>query len=122
MGHQLSHQLGDFSLSRRRTGSAAAMPTYRQHRYQIFRPASRASTSSSRWAYERLGATVARATPPAGARLERGDEVLLSVLEHDRNLVLRQKLAERRGVVLRLLPITPDELLDLASSSPLAPG
>jgi selenocysteine lyase/cysteine desulfurase len=48
--------------------------------------------------------------------------VLLSVLEHDRNLVLRQKLAERRGVVLRLLPITPDELLDLASSSPLAPG
>ena len=49
-----------------------------------------------------------------GARLERGDEVLLSLLEHHSNLVPWQKLAERRGIVLRFLPMTPEGRLDLA--------
>jgi cysteine desulfurase/selenocysteine lyase len=48
-----------------------------------------------------------------GALLESGDEILLSVLEHHSNLVLWQKLAERRGVVLRFLPMTADGRLDL---------
>ena len=48
-----------------------------------------------------------------GARLSRGDEVLLSVLEHHSNLVPWQQLAERTGVVLRFLPITADGRLDL---------
>ena len=48
-----------------------------------------------------------------GARLEPGDEVLLSLLEHHSNLVPWQRLAER-GVVLRFLPITVDGRLDLA--------
>jgi cysteine desulfurase/selenocysteine lyase len=48
-----------------------------------------------------------------GALLESGDEILLSVLEHHSNLVPWQKLAERRGVVLRFLPMTADGRLDL---------
>ena len=49
-----------------------------------------------------------------GAQLEPGDEILLSVLEHHSNLVPWQRLAERRGVVLRFLPMTPEGRLDLA--------
>jgi cysteine desulfurase/selenocysteine lyase len=48
-----------------------------------------------------------------GALLVPGDEILLSVLEHHSNLVPWQKLAERRGVVLRFLPMTGDGRLDL---------
>ena len=48
-----------------------------------------------------------------GHLLEPGDEILLSVLEHHSNLVPWQDLANRRGVVLRFLPITPEGRLDL---------
>jgi cysteine desulfurase/selenocysteine lyase len=47
-----------------------------------------------------------------GARLSRGDEILLSVLEHHSNLVPWQQVAERKGVVLRFLPVTLDGRLD----------
>lgn len=48
-----------------------------------------------------------------GRLLQPGDEILLSVLEHHSNLVPWQELAERRGVILRHLPATPDGRLDL---------
>jgi len=48
-----------------------------------------------------------------GSSLSRGDEILLSQLEHHSNLVPWQQLAERRGVVLRFLPMTPEGRLDL---------
>jgi cysteine desulfurase / selenocysteine lyase len=48
-----------------------------------------------------------------GALLSRGDEILLSVLEHHSNLVPWQQLAKRNGVVLRFLPTTLDGRLDL---------
>lgn len=48
-----------------------------------------------------------------GAQLDRGDEILLSVLEHHSNLVPWQTLARQRGVVLRFLPMTADGRLDL---------
>ena len=48
-----------------------------------------------------------------GGALEPGDEILLSMLEHHSNLVPWQRLAERRGVVLRFLPMTPEGRLDL---------
>jgi cysteine desulfurase/selenocysteine lyase len=48
-----------------------------------------------------------------GSSLSRGDEVLLSILEHHSNLVPWQQLAERKGIVLRFLPMTPDGRLDL---------
>jgi len=49
-----------------------------------------------------------------GSRLARGDEILVSLLEHHSNLVPWQQLAERQGVVLRFLPISPEGRLDLA--------
>ena len=48
-----------------------------------------------------------------GELLKPGDEILLSVFEHHSNLVPWQKLAERRGVVLRFLPATDDGRLEL---------
>jgi cysteine desulfurase/selenocysteine lyase len=48
-----------------------------------------------------------------GSLLARGDEIVLSYLEHHSNLVPWQQLAERQGVVLRFLPITPEGRLDL---------
>jgi cysteine desulfurase/selenocysteine lyase len=48
-----------------------------------------------------------------GELLKPGDEILLSVLEHHSNLVPWQRLAERRGVVLRFLKATADGRLEL---------
>lgn len=48
-----------------------------------------------------------------GSRLSHGDEILLSHLEHHSNLVPWQQLAERVGVILRFLPMTPEGRLDL---------
>jgi len=48
-----------------------------------------------------------------GDLLKPGDEILISMLEHHSNLVPWQRLAERCGVVLRVLPMTPDGRLDL---------
>jgi cysteine desulfurase / selenocysteine lyase len=48
-----------------------------------------------------------------GERLSEGDEVVLSALEHHSNIVPWQLLRERRGVTLRILPVTADGRLDL---------
>jgi cysteine desulfurase/selenocysteine lyase len=48
-----------------------------------------------------------------GGLLQPGEEILLSVLEHHSNLVPWQRLAERRGLVLRFLPMTLEGRLDL---------
>ena len=48
-----------------------------------------------------------------GGRLQPGEEILLSLLEHHSNLVPWQTLAAQRGVVLRFLPMTPEGRLDL---------
>jgi cysteine desulfurase/selenocysteine lyase len=48
-----------------------------------------------------------------GESFQPGDEILLSILEHHSNLVPWQRLAARRGVVLRFLPMTPEGRLDL---------
>jgi len=50
-------------------------------------------------------------------RLEAGDVVLVSELEHHSNLVPWQLAAERRGARLRAIPITEDGRLDLDSST-----
>lgn len=47
------------------------------------------------------------------ATLTAGDEILLTEMEHHSNIVPWQQLAQRRGVVLRYVPITNDGLLDL---------
>lgn len=48
-----------------------------------------------------------------GELLNAGDEVVISVLEHHSNILPWQSLTRRRGVVLRVLPVTPDGRLDL---------
>ena len=48
-----------------------------------------------------------------GESLASGDEVVVSVLEHHSNLLPWQRLARRRGVVLKVLPMTPEGRLDL---------
>jgi len=48
-----------------------------------------------------------------GQGLRQGDEVVLTEMEHHANIVPWQLLRERRGVVLRVLPITPAGELDL---------
>lgn len=45
----------------------------------------------------------------------RGDEILLTEMEHHSNIVPWQQLAARRGAVVRFVPVTGDGLLDLDS-------
>lgn len=47
------------------------------------------------------------------ANVRRGDEILLTVMEHHSNLVPWQQLAQRTGAVLKHIPITDDGLLML---------
>ena len=48
-----------------------------------------------------------------GARLQPGDEIVVSVMEHHSNIVPWQMLAERTGAVLRWYDVTEDGRLDL---------
>lgn len=54
-----------------------------------------------------------------GSLLKPGDEIVLSVLEHHSNIVPWQLLAERSGLVLRVLPVTEDGRIDVAALSRL---
>lgn len=47
------------------------------------------------------------------AFLKPGDEVILTVMEHHSNIVPWQFLAERKGIVLRVVPMTDEGELDL---------
>ncbi|MBU2137187.1 MAG: cysteine desulfurase [Alphaproteobacteria bacterium] len=50
-----------------------------------------------------------------GARLQAGDEILLTQMEHHANIVPWHFLRERLGVVLRFAPVTDTGELDLAA-------
>ena len=49
-----------------------------------------------------------------GGGLAEGDEVVISLLEHHSNMVPWQMLRERKGIVLKVLPVTDDGRLDLS--------
>lgn len=49
----------------------------------------------------------------AAVRLQAGDEVLLTVMEHHSNLVPWQLAAHRVGAQLRVVPVSPEGVLDL---------
>ncbi|KQM48311.1 cysteine desulfurase [Sphingomonas sp. Leaf208] len=49
----------------------------------------------------------------AGTQLKAGDRILLSMLEHHSNIVPWQMVAERVGVAIDVLPLTPDHRIDL---------
>jgi cysteine desulfurase/selenocysteine lyase len=48
-----------------------------------------------------------------GALMGEGDEVVISLLEHHSNIVPWQLLRERKGIVLKVLPVTDDGRIDL---------
>lgn len=50
-----------------------------------------------------------------GASLVEGDEILLTVMEHHANIVPWHFLRERKGVVLRFIPVLDDGQLDMAA-------
>ncbi|MBN8712305.1 MAG: cysteine desulfurase [Verrucomicrobia bacterium 61-8] len=54
--------------------------------------------------------------------LKAGDVVLLTEMEHHSNIVPWQMLAQRRGVKLRFIPITPEGTLDLSNLDQLLDG
>jgi len=54
-----------------------------------------------------------------GAKLEAGDEVLLTAMEHHSNLVPWIMLARERGVTLKHVPITDDGELDMTAFAAL---
>ena len=43
-----------------------------------------------------------------------GDEILISEMEHHSNLVPWQKVAQDQGAVLRFMPLTPEQTIDLS--------
>ncbi len=49
-----------------------------------------------------------------GSNLQKGDEIILSVMEHHSNLVPWQLLAQRTGAVLKFVDLTPTEEFDFA--------
>jgi cysteine desulfurase/selenocysteine lyase len=51
-----------------------------------------------------------------GARLQPGDEIVISVMEHHSNIVPWQLLAERTGAVLRWYDLTEEGWLDLEAA------
>jgi cysteine desulfurase/selenocysteine lyase len=54
-----------------------------------------------------------------GQRLQKGDEIILTHMEHHSNIVPWQMLRERTGCVLRVVPITKSGELDLAAYAEL---
>ena len=50
-----------------------------------------------------------------GELLSEGDEVILTVMEHHSNIVPWQLLQARRGIVIKVVPISPEGVLDIDS-------
>jgi len=48
------------------------------------------------------------------SHLHRGDEILLSIMEHHSNLIPWQLISQQTGAKLRFIPLTPDGRLDLS--------
>lgn len=48
-----------------------------------------------------------------GETLKPGDEILISGMEHHSNIVPWQMLCERKGTILKVIPVTPEGTLDI---------
>lgn len=59
------------------------------------------------------------ATVYGEAFLNEGDEVIVSVMEHHSNIVPWQMLRERKGIVLKVAPMTDEGVLDLEATERL---
>ncbi len=54
-----------------------------------------------------------------GKNLKKGDEIILSEMEHHSNFVPWQQIAKEKGAILRLIPVTKDYHLDLKRTKEL---
>ena len=54
--------------------------------------------------------------------LSRGDEIILSVMEHESNIIPWQLVAQKTGAVLKFVELTPDEQFDLEHFKTLVSG
>ncbi len=54
-----------------------------------------------------------------GKNLHRGDEIVLTMMEHHSNLIPWQELAREKGLVLQFIPLTSDYILDLKKAREL---
>ncbi len=52
-------------------------------------------------------------------KIEKGDEILLTQMEHHANLVPWQEVAKKKGAKLKFIPITKDYTLDLSEAKKL---
>ncbi|MBU5364124.1 cysteine desulfurase [Enterococcus devriesei] len=50
------------------------------------------------------------------AFVEAGDEIVISYMEHHSNIIPWQQLAQRKGAILRYVPLTDDGFLDMAAA------
>ncbi|MCK5818512.1 MAG: cysteine desulfurase [Psychromonas sp.] len=48
-----------------------------------------------------------------GCQLTKGDEIIISSLEHHANIVPWQMLAKRTGIILKVIPLTEDQTIDM---------
>ncbi|MCL5875444.1 MAG: cysteine desulfurase [Candidatus Dependentiae bacterium] len=54
------------------------------------------------------------ATAWGNDHLQKGDEILISVMEHHSNSIPWQQIAKRKEAVLKVIPLNPDGTLDMA--------
>jgi cysteine desulfurase / selenocysteine lyase len=90
----------------------SATGRYSQARTQVARFLNARSADEAIFTYGTTSAINLLAAS-CGAQLSRGDEILVSELEHHSNIVPWQQLAHHKGVILRFLPITREGRLDL---------
>jgi cysteine desulfurase / selenocysteine lyase len=51
--------------------------------------------------------------------INKGDEIVISILEHHSNIVPWQQMAKRKGAILKFIPITKDYLIDINEAKKL---
>lgn len=66
-----------------------------------------------------MGINMAADTIALSGMIRPGDEVILSEAEHHSNIVPWQMLCQRTGAVLRVIPLTPGQTLDMEAYSRL---
>lgn len=54
-----------------------------------------------------------------GKSLEKGDEIVVSIMEHHSNFVCWQQIAKEKGAILRIIPITQNYELDMNKAQEL---
>lgn len=90
-----------------------ALGAYEQSRQDVARFLGASSASEVMFTYGTTSSLNLLASS-FGERLGPDDEIIISVLEHHSNTLPWRALARRRGVQLRVLPVTPEGRLDMA--------